>query len=143
MEMPMTSAYVAIAVRSRETLSPIIEAIKQVLLYYEVEPIIFVDRYSFSSADHAAMMELALRTLDHTDFLIAEVSEQAIGVGIEVGYAAAKGKPVLYLRRANAEFATTVAGVATHSIAYSTEIELRTKLSHIIEQMIKQKTIGH
>ena len=135
----MKSAYVAIAVRSRETLSPAIEAIKQVLTYYEVEPIIFVDRYSFSSSDHAAMMELALRTLEHTDFLIAEVSEQAIGIGVEVGYAAAKGKPIIYVRRANAEFSTTVGGVATHSIAYSSETELRTKLSHTIEQIIKQK----
>jgi nucleoside 2-deoxyribosyltransferase len=135
----MTSAYVALAVRSRESLAPVIEAIKQVLNFYEVEPIIFVDRYSFSSSDHSAMMELALHTLDHCDFLIAEVSEQAIGVGIEVGYAAAKGKPIIYVRRANAEFSTTVGGVATHSIAYSTETELRTKLSHTIEQIVKQK----
>lgn len=135
----MKSAYVALAVRSREALSPVIEAIKQVLNFYEIDPIIFVDRYSFSSSDHADMMELALRTLEHTDFLIAEVSEQAIGVGIEVGYAAAKGKPIIYLRRADAEFASTVGGVATHSIAYSSETELRTKLSHTIEYIIKPK----
>ena len=76
---------------------------------------------------------------DKTDFLIAEVSEQAIGVGIEVGYAAAKGKPVIYVRRADAEFSTAVGGIATHSISYSTETELRTKLSHTIEQIVKQK----
>jgi nucleoside 2-deoxyribosyltransferase len=135
----MTSAYVAMAVKSREKLSPVIEAIKQVLKFYDVEPIIFVDRYSFSSADHAAMMELALHTLDHTDFVIAEVSEQAIGVGIEVGYAAAKKKPIIYIRRADAEFSTTVGGIATHTVSYSTETELHTKLSHTIEQLMKQK----
>ena len=135
----MTSAYVAMAVKSREKLSPVVEAIKQVLQFYNVEPIIFVDRYSFSSADHAAMMELALHTLDHADFVIAEVSEQAIGVGIEIGYAAAKQKPIVYIRRADAEYSTTVGGIATHTVAYSTETELHTKLSHTIEQLLKQK----
>ncbi|MDQ7033269.1 MAG: hypothetical protein Q9P01_00075 [Anaerolineae bacterium] len=34
----MTSAYVAIAVNSREELSPVVEAIKQVLKFYNVSP---------------------------------------------------------------------------------------------------------
>ena len=36
--------------------------------------------------------------IDNSDILIAEVSEKAIGVGIEVGYAKAKGKPIIYIK---------------------------------------------
>ncbi|MDQ7033270.1 MAG: hypothetical protein Q9P01_00080 [Anaerolineae bacterium] len=71
--------------------------------------------------------------------MIAEVSEQAIGVGIEIGYAAAKNKPIVYVRRADAPFSTTVGGIASHSVVYATETELHTKLSHTIEQLVRQK----
>ena len=135
----MKTAYVALAIRNREKLNPVVEAIKQVLNFYDIEPIIFADRYAFSSSDHVKMMELALLTLEQADFLIAEVSEQAIGVGIEVGYAAAKSKPIVYIRHNSTEFSTTVGGVATHSLIYETVTELRTKLSHTIDQMVKNK----
>jgi nucleoside 2-deoxyribosyltransferase len=135
----MASAYVAISVDNHKKMTPILTAIRQVLEFYNINPIIFVERYSMSSADHAAMMQLALLNVDLADFLIAEVSEKAIGVGVEVGYAAAKGKPIVYLRKHDAPFSTTVGGIASHTIVYETETELRTKLSHTLQQLIRDK----
>lgn len=137
----MKTAYVAIAASSRKRLSPAIDAMKQVLQHYNIEAIIFIDRYSFTSEQDAAMMTLALKTIEHADLLIAEVSDQAIGVGVEVGYAAAKDKPILYLRHADSPYTAIVGGVATHTIAYTTEMELRTKLSHTIEQLIQKNSL--
>jgi 2'-deoxynucleoside 5'-phosphate N-hydrolase len=40
------------------------------------------------------MMRQAFAAIDKNDLLIAETTDKAIGIGIEVGYAKAKGKPI-------------------------------------------------
>ena len=59
-----------------------------------------------------------------TDFLIAELTTKSIGVGIEIGYARAKGKPIIYLRKKNSEYSTTASGSSTYSIEYENENDL-------------------
>ena len=65
------------------------------------------------------MMQQAFREIADADLLIAEISEKAMGVGIEIGYAVALQKPVICLRNAGAEHSTTASGSATHSLIYA------------------------
>jgi 2'-deoxynucleoside 5'-phosphate N-hydrolase len=41
------------------------------------------------------MMAQAFLDIGQSDFLIAETSDKGIGIGIEVGYARAKQKPII------------------------------------------------
>ena len=41
-------------------------------------------------------MKQATADIDKCDILIAETSDRGIGIGIEVGYAKAKKKPIFY-----------------------------------------------
>ncbi|MEW6577779.1 MAG: nucleoside 2-deoxyribosyltransferase, partial [Chloroflexota bacterium] len=89
---------------------------------------IFARAYTFVPHDARAMMAAALRDLRASDLLVAEVTHKAIGVGIEVGMAAALGKPIVYVRRADAEPSTTVGGLAAAFIIYRDAADLRTQL---------------
>ena len=78
------------------------------------------------------MMKEALKRLDECDLLIAETSDKAIGIGVEAGYAKAKGIPVIYLRREDAEHSTTVAGISDVQIIYHDINDLSDQLHRTI-----------
>ncbi|MGE8533558.1 MAG: hypothetical protein ACN6OJ_03100 [Chryseobacterium sp.] len=49
------------------------------------------------------MIDQAFADISACEFLIAESSEKAIGMGIEAGYSKGLGKRVMYIRHVNAE----------------------------------------
>ena len=78
------------------------------------------------------MMQTAFAEIDKCEILIAEVSDKAIGIGIEVGYAKAKNKPVIYLRHATAEHSTTVSGASDYTVIYADDTDLKKQLSQLV-----------
>ena len=86
------------------------------------------------------MMQQATADISNCDLLIAEVSEKAVGVGIEVGYAKGKRKPVIYVRQASAEHSTTASGISDYSIVYSSPLDLGTKLRSILAEVLKPES---
>jgi 2'-deoxynucleoside 5'-phosphate N-hydrolase len=78
----------------------------------------------------------AFAAIDASDLILAEVSEKAIGVGIEIGYAVAKKKPVIYLRNANAAHSSTASGAAQYSIVYPNTEDLATGLRALMGSLI-------
>lgn len=125
----MKKAYLSIGFQSRALRSEETGAIRSALAEAGYTVFIFVDTYRFSADEEKQMMAAAFREILDADLLIAETSEKAIGVGIEIGYAAALNKPVLYLRSATAEHSTTASGAAGFSIIYRDAAELAMLLS--------------
>ncbi|MEO5581154.1 MAG: nucleoside 2-deoxyribosyltransferase [Saprospiraceae bacterium] len=76
-----------------------------------------------------------MNDIDHCDILIAETSNKGIGIGVEVGYAKAKGKPVIYIRQKDAEHSTTVSGISDFQMIYSDSNNLKNQLTDIINQL--------
>lgn len=113
-----------------------IEAIKQALSTFGINLFVFVDVYLFTPEQEKEMMQQAFADINGADLLIAEVSEKAIGVGIEIGYAVAKQKPVIYLRNTRAEHSTTAAGAAGNSISYTNVEDLAQKLKAVLRGFI-------
>jgi nucleoside 2-deoxyribosyltransferase len=103
---------------------------------FHIKPFVFVDNFKFSSDQEKEMMAQALLSIDDCDLLIAETSEKAIGIGIEVGYAKAKGKPVIYIRNRNAEHSTTVSGISDSQIIYHDIKDLREQLTIVLSRCI-------
>ncbi|MEJ0053370.1 MAG: nucleoside 2-deoxyribosyltransferase [bacterium] len=64
------------------------------------------------------MMPIAFRAIDDCDIVIIEFSEKGTGLGIEAGYAYAKGKPVLVIAREGAEISETLEGIASRVMFY-------------------------
>jgi len=79
--------------------------------------------------------------IDNSDILIAETSNKGIGIGIEVGYAKAKGKPLIYLRNQNAEHSTTVSGICDFQIIYKNIHDLKNQLIHTFSKITSSNTV--
>ena len=78
------------------------------------------------------MMQQAMLSINDCDLLIAETSDKGIGIGVEVGYAKAKEKPVIYMRNKSAEHSTTVSGISDFQVVYKDVTELKQLLSDAI-----------
>ena len=125
----MATAFVSVSYAHYRALSAELDAIAAVLSAHGITARIFVRDYAFAPEDTRAMMAAALHDLRTADLLIAEVTHKAIGVGIEVGMAAALDKPILYVRHRDSEPSTTVGGLAAAAITYRDAADLRTQLS--------------
>lgn len=131
----MKKAYLSIGYKSRQQLEPEITEIRKVLSAHHIELFIFVDHYHFAPQEEKQMMQQAFSDIKSSDLLIAEVSEKAIGVGIEIGYAAALQKPLIYLRKSGAEHSTTAAGTATRILIYASPQGLADNLIPVLSDM--------
>jgi len=74
------------------------------------------------------MMQKTFDEIDKSDVLIADVGDWPIGVGVETGYAYAKGIPVICICPANKPTANTVSGLAKITIKYQDYEELTNQL---------------
>lgn len=133
----MKKAYCAISYNSRQNYNEEIQVINDLFSQQDIELFVFVDHYRFKKDEEKEMMATAFNEIESCDFLIAELSTKAIGVGIEIGYAYAKKKPILYLRKENAEYSTTTAGCTTYHIAYKNSHDLIEQLQTVIHSIIK------
>ncbi|MCF6296180.1 MAG: hypothetical protein L3J25_10910 [Flavobacteriaceae bacterium] len=96
-----------------------------------IELLVFVDTYNFKPNQEKEMMKIAFKEIDNSSFLIVELTKKAIGVGVEVGYAFAKQKPIIYIKRKNAKHSTTVSGCSTFNIEYENEFHLSDEIEKI------------
>lgn len=119
------TAYIAISYSKRKELAEELTAIKEALLASGINPFVFIEQFQFDPSQEKEMMQEAMRQLDAADLLIAETSDKAIGIGIEAGYAKAKGKPVIYLRNKKADHSSTLSGISDQQVIYTDSIDLK------------------
>jgi 2'-deoxynucleoside 5'-phosphate N-hydrolase len=129
-------AYIAISYNKRKEMQPVLAAIKEVLAASFITPVVFAEQYIFLPEQEKEMMQAAFTAIDHCDLLIAEVSDKAIGIGIEAGYAKAKNKKIIYLRYLEAEHSTTLSGLSDYSVIYSDIENLKLQLEDLLNQFL-------
>ena len=120
----MRKAYFAISYSNRKQFDKEIESLMNLFQKNNIELIVFVDKYDFKANQEKEMMKIAFEEIDSSDFLIAELTTKSIGVGIEIGYASAKDKPIFYLRKKDSEYSTTASGCSNYVIEYENEFTL-------------------
>ena len=74
------------------------------------------------------MMKITFDEIDNSDLVIADVADWPIGVGVEAGYAYAKGIPVICICPEAKSVANTVAGIAERLVKYIDHEDLKSKL---------------
>lgn len=132
-------ANISISFSKRKERKEELNSISKVLLAHNVKPFVFVDNFNFTSEQEKGMMYEAMKAIDDCDLLIAEISDKAIGIGVEVGYAKAKEKPLIYLRNKNADHSTTVSGISDFTILYNDIDDMEEKLHNILGKLINKK----
>ena len=98
-----------------------------------------IEAYSFvfdfkKKTDNKTLMKLALEKIDESDLLLAELTYKSIGIGIEVGYAKAKGKRIIYMHRIGTELSTTTSGVCDIRIEYKDISDLLVQLKKVLKK---------
>lgn len=129
----MKKAYLAISYSNRHLFDSEIESLQNLFKENNIELLVFVDKYNFSADQEKEMMKIAFEEIDNSDFLIAELTTKSIGVGIEIGYAFAKRKPIIYLRREDSEYSTTASGCSSHIIAYKNKFDLKESMAKLLK----------
>ncbi len=130
----MRKAYFAINYSNRHLFDKEVKELQNLFSNYNIELFVFVDKYNFGPDQEKQMMEIAFQEIDNSDFLIAELTTKSTGVGIEIGYAFATGKPIFYVRKTDSEYSTTASGCASSIIEYRNELDLKESMSRLIEQ---------
>ncbi len=129
------TAFISMTFSQKDQITGVITRLKTVLATYGIRSMIFVDEYHFDEQEEDTMMTVARQEISKCDFLIAELSHKAVGVGVEVGYAVGLGKPVIYMRDHIAEHSTTVAGISSYKIIYTSLDDMERQLRLIIAEL--------
>jgi len=129
------NAYLAIKYHSDHRNRSLIEAISDTLTHHGCKTYCVVrdleqwGEKRFSAQD---LMKQSFAAIDTCDFVLVELSEKGVGLGIEAGYAYAKGKPIVTLAREGFDISTTLAGISAHTMSY-TPTTLASQLTHMLE----------
>jgi len=129
----MKKGYFAISFADRKKFADTIAYLKKELSKNDTELLVFVDNYYFESHQEKEMMATAFAEIDTSDFLIAELTNKSIGVGIEVGYAFATNKPIIYIRQKEAPYSTTTAGCSEVVLEYKNKTDLVAQVSKALK----------
>lgn len=130
-------AYISVSFSKRKLVNKEITAITDTLNEFKISSFVFVDNYKFGLAEEQQMMKQAMADIDNCDILIAETSHKGIGIGVEVGYAKAKNKTVIYLRQKDTEHSTTVSGISDFQIVYLNTTDLKNQLAATVNKIKK------
>ena len=79
-------------------------------------------------------MNTTFNEIRQSDFLIADVDDWPIGVGVEAGYAYAKGIPVICICSVDKKVANTIAGLADHVVRYQNSSDMSKQLTPLFAQ---------
>ncbi len=132
------TAYFGISLSSRKDFDEEIRVVNKCLKSFDVALNVFVDNHNFASHEDRKMKETALKEIDHCDFLIVELTKKAIGVGVEVGYAKAMNKPIVYLKKKDAKYSTTVGGISDFFIEYEDLFELEMQIKETVNSIVSE-----
>jgi nucleoside 2-deoxyribosyltransferase len=130
----MKQAFVSASFSNKKNFIAELDTIKKACEENSIQSFIFINEYA-CFANHKLMMEQAMKDIDSSDILIAELSDKAIGVGIEIGYAKARQKTIIYLKKEKSEYSTTAAGLADYSISYKSSQDLKDQLNHVLKNI--------
>ncbi len=70
------------------------------------------------------LMARSFDAINQCDVMVVDLTEKGVGVGIEAGYAYARGMPIVTIAQAGANISTTLRGISTAVFSYTAYIDL-------------------
>jgi len=83
-----------------------------------------VEKWGEVQLSAQALMKRAFKEIDQAEIIILEMTEKGIGLGIEAGYASARGKPLIVITKDASTLSATMRGIADTIIQYSQPLEI-------------------
>ena len=83
-----------------------------------------VEQWGAIALPPTELMSVAFNLIDASEVLLVEFSEKGVGIGIEVGYASAKGIPIWVIAPHGADISDSLRGVAEQVLFYGEVAEV-------------------
>jgi len=83
-----------------------------------------IEKWGTVTLSSQELMRITFEAIDDSNFVILEMSEKGVGLGIEAGYCIAKGKPLIVLIKKGLELSSTMQGIASIIIQYNQPEEI-------------------
>lgn len=129
-------AYIALNHQSRKTLSKELIALGMALNEKRVEQYIFVDKHTLEEGCEKEYLLEMQKQIDHCNFLIIDGTNLHTTNCIEIGYAKAKKKPIVYLRNAQTAVDPILLGVSTFYFVYESPKNLFDQMNDFLKQIL-------
>lgn len=127
----MKKAFISYSFLKREDIRELHEQLKKTLeKKFKFEVYAFVFDYT-KKVDDKKLMDEALKKVDEADLVLVELSNKSVGVGIEAGYAKAKGIPIIYLHKKGTKLKQAMNGISDAVITYVTTGDLIERISQL------------
>ncbi|MGI9528830.1 MAG: nucleoside 2-deoxyribosyltransferase [Acidimicrobiia bacterium] len=78
-----------------------------------------IERWGEEALEPDELMEASFDAINNSSAVVVEFTEKGVGLGIEAGYASARGTPVFVIHRPGADVSTTLRGVAQEVFEYT------------------------
>jgi len=131
-------AYISVDTETRKLLGKEIIALGMAMGSANVEHFIFVDKYTMESGQEAEFMQKAMKEIDASNFIMVEATKINVTSCVELGYAKAKRKPIVYLQKAEAETNEVLFALSNFHILYSSPKDLFDQLSEFLKNVLPQ-----
>lgn len=125
--------YLAIKFKEDGSNRELIERLSKRLEQGGIETVVFYrdyENWGEKKFEPKELMHLAHEATNACEAVLIEFSEKGVGLGIEAGYAHAKGKPVHVIAATGSEISDTLRGIAASITFYDTPETLDT--AHIL-----------
>ncbi|MBE2225099.1 MAG: nucleoside 2-deoxyribosyltransferase [Anaerolineae bacterium] len=123
----MKQAYLGIKFYADQRNRPLIEMITAVLTQagWTTQVIVRdVEQWGAVQLTPQALMARTFAVIEASDMAVIDLTEKGVGLGIEAGYAFAKGIPVMTIARAGSDISTTLRGISKAVCLYRNEADL-------------------
>ena len=117
-------AYLAVKFHEHMGNRPLIERLSDLFARHGVElscVIRDLERWGEVRLSPADLMRGAFEALERADFVLVELSEKGVGIGIEAGFAYAKGIPIFTIAASGSEISGTLRGISSQVWQYTEE----------------------
>ncbi len=88
-----------------------------------------VEAWGQVALDAATLMRVSCEALDASELVVVDLTEKGVGIGIEAGYAYARGIPIVTIAEAGADVSTTLEGISRSVSFYRDAEELERVLA--------------
>lgn len=78
-----------------------------------------VEKWGAVAFEPDELMSRTFQEIDGCDWVIVDLSEKGVGVGIEAGYAHAKKIPLITIANQGADISETLRGISRHVFVYA------------------------
>ena len=121
----MKKVYLSIKFHEDYKNKELIEKLYNSLSEAEFEVLSMVkDIEKYGKLNLVELMKKTFEQINKSDLMVVEFSEKGVGLGIEAGYAHAKGIPIVVIAREGCEISDTLKGITKEIIVYNSPEEV-------------------